>query len=192
MPGEVGRTDYSHAEHGLVLFAVCLALVAPHAAPPPPLTVEDLSKLRSVGDVQASPDGSDVAFTVEHSDRPGPPYSQTWIMDLATGRSVRLRGGKEPASNSRWSPAGRSIAYFGRGDEASGLMVARADESRATFMAALTGTNHPLPRAGSGWPGLREGRWIASSPPGPVPSRKPTVIRWSSPGPCTNPRRPRD
>lgn len=41
-----------------------------------PLTTADLSKLRSVGDVQLTADGGRIAYTIQNSDRTGPPYSQ--------------------------------------------------------------------------------------------------------------------
>src|SRR5437899_842628 len=45
----------------------------------------DLYRLKSVGDVQMSPDATRIAYSVQNNDRPGRPYSQVWIMDVATG-----------------------------------------------------------------------------------------------------------
>ena len=41
----------------------------------------DLSRLRSVGGVELSPDGRRIAYSVTMRDRPGRPYGQLWIMD---------------------------------------------------------------------------------------------------------------
>src|SRR5437867_467259 len=43
----------------------------------------DLYRLKSVGDVQMSPDATRIAYSVQNNDRPGRPYSQVWIMDVA-------------------------------------------------------------------------------------------------------------
>ena len=70
--------------------------------PKSPLTSADLYKLQFVGDVQLSPDGTHVAYAVTHNDRPGRPYSDTWIRNMSSGRVTKLNGGAGP----RWSPAG--------------------------------------------------------------------------------------
>jgi Tol biopolymer transport system component len=95
------------------------------------LQSSDLLKLRSVGEVKSSPDGSRLAYTVINNDGPGRPYSQLWIMTVADNKSIRLGGEKEPSSNPEWSPDGRSIAYEGRIGDKSGLIVANADGSNA-------------------------------------------------------------
>ena len=104
------------------------------------LTSDDLYKLRSVGEVQLSPDGSTLAYSVTYNDQPGRPYSQTLIMKLATRETVRL--GR--ASSPRWSRDGKWIAYL----TGEGLTVARADGSGAKLLAPVSGTNHPLPSSG--------------------------------------------
>lgn len=132
------------------------------------LSSADLYQLRSVGDVQVSPDGTRVAYSVQMSDRPGRPYSQVWILDLASGKSVRLGSDQEAASGPRWSPDGQWIAYFGREDD-SGVMVSRPDGSQTTFLAPVRGTNHPLPSTGERLAWSPDGREIAfiAATPGP-------------------------
>src|SRR4051794_26410822 len=77
------------------------------------LTPQDLSNLQSIGEAQISPDGTHIIYTVVHNDRPGAPYSQAWLMDVASGKSSRLGDDKGSAAGARWSPDGKSIAYFG-------------------------------------------------------------------------------
>ena len=67
------------------------------AANPQGLVSSDLSQLKSVGGVAASPDGKRVAYTVVLRDRPGRPYGQLWIMDLSTQKSLRVGGDQETA-----------------------------------------------------------------------------------------------
>ena len=58
------------------------ASAAQSTIPPPSasklLQPSDVYHLRSIGDVQLSPDGAHIAYTVVQNDRPGRPYSQIW------------------------------------------------------------------------------------------------------------------
>jgi dipeptidyl aminopeptidase/acylaminoacyl peptidase len=147
--------------------AFMLALAIVSAQPKAGLTSADLYKLQSVGDVQASPDGVHVAYSVQSSDRPGRPYSRLWMMSLATGRSWRIGG--DSASGPVWSPDGRLVAFSGREGEKSGLMTAAPDGSGVTFIAPIEGTNHPLPSSGDRFAWSPDGNQIAfiSATPGP-------------------------
>src|SRR5437660_12703450 len=68
---------------------LALLLIDPSAAAQG-LVGSDLSRLRSVGSVELSPDGRRIAYGVVTRARPGRPYGQPWIMDLATSTSVRV------------------------------------------------------------------------------------------------------
>ena len=148
----------------LLLASLALAPLGGQAAGG--LTPEDLFALRSVGDVQVSPDGSRVAYAVVHNDAPGRPYAVVTILDLQTGRShvaaARVDG-------PRWAPDGRRLAFVGQGAEGAGLMVSEADGSGARFLAPVADTNHPLPSSGrvggvgARWPRIA----FVSATPGP-------------------------
>ena len=103
-------------------------------------TSADLYKLRSVSEVQLSPDGSRIAYAVMNNDQAGRPYSQTWIVRLDTRQSIRLGRASAP----RWSPDGQWIAY----QAGEGLSIAHPDGTGAVLLAPITGTNHPLPSSG--------------------------------------------
>jgi acylaminoacyl-peptidase len=113
------------------------------------LRSQDLYRMRSVGDVRFSPDQRRIAYTISMNDKPGGPYSQVWIMDVATQKAVRIGGEKDATSHPRWSPNGRMIAFIGGTDAQHGLSYAREDGSGQTFLAAMTGTNSPLPGQGA-------------------------------------------
>lgn len=162
-----------HARVRLVTVSVTIVLASVLARPAmgqaQGLRSSDLFQLKSVSDVHVSPDGARIAYSTVHADRPGRPYSQVWIMDLATGRPTRLGSDKEPASNPRWSPDGQWIAYIGRDEDGGALMVSRPDGSQATHVAPIGWTNHPLPSSGERLSWSPDGRHIAfiSATPGP-------------------------
>jgi dipeptidyl aminopeptidase/acylaminoacyl peptidase len=133
------------------------------------LVSSDLYRFRAVGQVALAPDNHRVAYAVTMNDRPGRPYSQTWIMDLSTAVPVRLGGEKEASSDPHWSPDGKWLCYSaGEGDK-SGLWVVHADGSGATFLAPTSGTNSPLPVQGESVTWSPDSKQIAfvSSTPGP-------------------------
>jgi len=110
------------------------------------LRSQDLYRFRSVSDVQFSPDDKHIAYSVSMNDRPERPYSQIWIMNVASQKSVRVGSGeKEPSSRPRWSPDGTMIAFVGGQGAQQGLNYVQADGAGITFLAAISGTNSPLP-----------------------------------------------
>ena len=121
----------------------------------------DLYHLRSVDDVQLSPDGSRVAYSIVANNRRGRPYSQVWVMSVASRQSTRLGRPEGTASGPRWSPDGRAIAYLGSDGERHGLMVANMDGAEARFVAPVQGTNHPLPTSGEPFAWSPDGKQIA-------------------------------
>jgi len=133
------------------------------------LRSQDLYRLRSVSDVQFSPDDRHIAYSVSMNDRPGRPYTQVWIMDVASGKAVRIGGEKDSSSRPRWSPDGKTIAFVGGQGEKSGLSYVRADGGGQTFLAEVTGTNSPLPGQGEDFAWSPDSKTIAyvSSVAGP-------------------------
>jgi hypothetical protein len=56
------------------------------------LESNDLTRLRAVAQVAVSPDGGKVAYAVTMRDRPGRPYTQIWILTVATQQSYPREG----------------------------------------------------------------------------------------------------
>jgi dipeptidyl aminopeptidase/acylaminoacyl peptidase len=128
----------------------------------------DLSRIRSVGNVEFSPDGHRIAYTVVMRDRPGRPYSQLWLMDVSTQKSTRIGADKDSGSGPLFSPDAKWLAFAGRQGENWGLFLAHADGSDVTFLAPWNGTNSPLPGTGKEVTWSPDGKQLAfvSSTPG--------------------------
>jgi dipeptidyl aminopeptidase/acylaminoacyl peptidase len=144
--------------------------------------IADLYYLRSAADPQISPDGTKVVFTVQCSDRVGPPYSRIWIADLARGTSSPWGGGDgQEGSAPRWSPDGTRIAFQGStGEGKSGIVIANADATGLEPLVDVTGSNNPLPQVGQRFAWSPDGTRIAfvSATEGPEPAMEadPIVI----------------
>jgi dipeptidyl aminopeptidase/acylaminoacyl peptidase len=124
------------------------------------LTSSDLSRLRSVGSVALSPDGHYIAYTITMRDRPGRPYGQLWVMDLSTEKTIRL-GGDQSSGSPLWSGDSKWIAFQGVDGDKHGLFIARPNGGDTTFLAALGGTNSPLPGTGKAFAWSPDGKQIA-------------------------------
>ena len=165
------RLRHSSAAHSWLGFSACFiaCILIPHAAGAQGLQSADLSRLRNVGAIAISPDGHRIAYTVVNRDRPGRPYSQIWVLEVATGKTTRLAGEKEHTNSPKWSPDGKFLAYSGGEGEKSGLWIAHPDGSDATFLTQVSGTNSPLPGQGESVAWSPDSTRIAfvSSTPGP-------------------------
>ena len=165
--------------------AVAVAAGQEHTA----LQPADFYKLQSVGDVQLSPTGTDLAYSVISNARPGRPTSSMFLRDLRSGSTEPLEGGSSP----RWSPDGQWIAYFGRTEEGTGLVVATRRGEAPRLIAPVSATNHPLPSSGPSVAWSPDGRAIAfvSATPGPEAESAdgdPMVItRYLLATPCLKP-----
>ena len=141
----------------MALLSAALGLAGIEAQSRALLQPADFYKLQSVGDVQLSPTGGDLAYAVVSNSRPGRPTSSTWLRDMASGDTVQLENGSSP----RWAPDGNWIAYFGRTDEGAGLVVATRRGGEARLIAPVGSTNHPLPSSGESIAWSPDGRQIA-------------------------------
>jgi len=100
------------------------------------MTFEDFASVRAVGDPQPSPDGRSVLFVVRSIDLPGNRrVAHTFVMPAAGGAARRFPNTEISATEARWSPDGRRIAYVAEGQ----LWIADVDGANRRQLAKLTG-----------------------------------------------------
>ena len=101
-----------------------------------PITFDDFAAVRAVSDPQVSPDGRSVLYAVRTTDvaanrRTG----KTFVLAVAGGTPRVFPGGEVNASEARWSPDGRRIAYVAGGQ----LWVADSAGGNRVQLTNLTG-----------------------------------------------------
>lgn len=106
----------------LLLFSAAqpAAAVEPSAAAKRPLSIDDMAKIREVGNPQLSPDGKWIAYTVGTVDvEKDKRDTDLWMISWDGGERLRLTSTPESGeSQPRWSPDGRYLAFVAtRGDE---------------------------------------------------------------------------
>ncbi|HEV3311368.1 MAG TPA: S9 family peptidase [Chloroflexota bacterium] len=108
-----------------------------------PLEREDLFRLKLVGDVNISPDGTHVAFVVKSLDQEKDEYVAN-IHVWADGESKQYTsGGKD--SSPRWSPDGSKLAFLSGRDEKNQLFVISASGGEAVQKTKLElGAGEPV------------------------------------------------
>lgn len=106
----------------LVALALVGAAVSQAAAQIPakrPIALDDMARIRPVGDPQMSPDGQWIVYTVGATDAEKDKRdSDLWMISRDGLRQVRLTFGSEGESSPRWSPDGRFLSFLAaRGTE---------------------------------------------------------------------------
>ncbi|HSP62734.1 MAG TPA: S9 family peptidase [Pyrinomonadaceae bacterium] len=150
--------------------AFCLTFFAcaVHAQPTRrPMAPADILRIANVGDPQISPDGERVVYTVTTVDG-NLNVTTLWTVridnssDTPTSRQPEQRRDRYtqtfPASpllpsgwqatNPRWSPDGKRIAFLATADNHYGVWVVSIDGSRPRFVAAVSETNFFITYAG--------------------------------------------
>jgi len=103
-----------------------------------PIGIEDLLRIPRVADVQLSPDGRAIAYTVTTPNvAANESESYLWVADTATGRSERItHTGRDRAA--RWSPDGQRLAFLSRRDGKSQVYILTLGAGEARALTRFT------------------------------------------------------
>lgn len=86
------------------------------------LTIDHILKMKSVSDVQISPDNKWVAYVVRRNDeKKDKRFSQIWMTSMDGKTTIPMTANYTNASSPRWNPDGKTLAFKGkRGDKKDG------------------------------------------------------------------------
>src|SRR4051794_24647707 len=93
---------------------IWLMLVLPgQAADKRSVTVDDLMKIRNVGEIRVTPDGSAVAYVLTVLDEEKNKYdSDIWLVNVKDKKTTQLTRAPGRDDTPRWSPDGKTLAFL--------------------------------------------------------------------------------
>lgn len=100
-----------------------------------PLTPEASLNLRSISDLQFSPDGARVAFVVMDPPKGERRARHIWLYEIKSGAVRQITFSAKDESSPRWSPDGKQLAFLSNRDDQQQIYVLRMEGGEA---AALT------------------------------------------------------
>src|ERR1700731_3012673 len=123
---------------GLAVFA---ALAAPSLAQEPPkasapklLTPEASLNLRSISDLQFSPDGNRLAFVVTEPAKGARRARHIWVYEKQSGSIRQFTYSIKSDFLPRWSPDGQQLAFLSDRDDQQQVYAMRANGGEASAL----------------------------------------------------------
>lgn len=119
------------------------------------IEIEDLARIRYLGDPQITPDGKRVAYVVTEVDLAAKAYrSAIWVAPTNEGKPRRFTTGTTKDTSPRWSPDGTRLAFLSDRDGTTQLYVMPASGGEPERLTDLKhGVTDPV------W--SPDGAWIA-------------------------------
>ena len=141
-----------------------------------PAQPEDILAIKTIADVQISPDGSRVAYVVSEIDAAKDEYrSGIWVVPVDGGEPVQFTSGTKRDAAPRWSPDGRQLAFLSnREGEQNQLYVIPAEGGEARRLTSLDRGAGPAVWSPDGTTILFSARVFVETPPEDKEERK----RW--------------
>jgi dipeptidyl aminopeptidase/acylaminoacyl peptidase len=135
---------------GLIVFPA-----ASQEAKAPGWTPVESMNVKTVGEVQPSPDGRRAVFTVTTPLMTGEKsemLTHLWVSQTDGSESHPFTSGDRSSSNPQWLPDGRSIVFTSRRPEHTNLWIIRADGGEAEQLTDFkTGIGSFLPSPDGAW-----------------------------------------
>jgi dipeptidyl aminopeptidase/acylaminoacyl peptidase len=137
------------------LFVALLACSSLAYAQERRFTIDDLLKVRRVGDPQVSPKGDQVAFTITDVDKnANKSLTQIYLVPLSGGEPRQLTNDERSSTTPRWSPDGEKLAFVSARDGEDQLWTIDISSGALKKVTTIsTGAGDPV------W--SPDGKWLA-------------------------------
>src|SRR6266403_2436100 len=99
------------------------------------LTPEASLNLRTISDLQFSPDGTRLAFVVTEPSKGERRARHIWLYDKQSGSIRQFTYSAKTEISPRWSPDGKQLAFLSNRDDDQQIYVMRADGGEATALS---------------------------------------------------------
>ena len=118
-------------------------------------TIDDLLKVRRVGDPQVSPKSDFVAFTITDVDKvANKSTTQIYLVPLSGGEPRQLTNDEHSSASPRWSPDGDKLAFISARDGEDQIWTMDVSSGALKKITTLsTGAGDPVWSA--------DGKWLA-------------------------------
>lgn len=117
---------------------ILVFVVIGHAQTSNGLRVDDLFRIKRVGDPQFSPDGKTIAYSITSYDRDtNKRTNQIWLVPVAGGEPHLMPGSSEKDQRPRWSPDGKQIAFLSTRDGESQIWMVDAAGGEARKLTKI-------------------------------------------------------
>ncbi len=119
------------------------------------LTIDELLKVRRVGDPQVSPKGDLVAFTISDVDQTAnKSTTQIYLVPLGGGETRQLTNDEHSSASPRWSPDGEKLAFISARDGDDQIWTIDVSSGALKKVTSIsTGAGDPV------W--SPDGKWLA-------------------------------
>src|SRR5467141_3776941 len=107
---------------------------SPKASAPKLLTPEDSLNLRTISDVQFSPDGNRLVFVVTEPAKGERRARHIWLYEKQSGSLRQFTYSAKSDFLPRWSPDGKQLCFLSDRDEQQQIYAMRADGGEATAL----------------------------------------------------------
>jgi dipeptidyl aminopeptidase/acylaminoacyl peptidase len=153
--------DAMHQKY-LVLAVVSLWPIRGVAADQRPMSAADTLALKSISEVALSPDGRTIVFALGTIDlATNKTREQLMRIQVGGGEAEPVKGAPEGASNVRWSPDGRRIAFIAKSDKSNAIYTLEVDSGKLTRVCEYRRSNAFLAHSGNMLAWSPDGRAIA-------------------------------
>ena len=107
------------------------------------IKAEDLYKLKSLGDIEISPNGEQIAYSISRvNKKTEKKHSNIWLSPFKSGKAKQLTFGNNLDTQCKWSPDSKQIAFLStqKNEKQSQIFILPSNRKKAKAITKFRGT----------------------------------------------------